>query len=192
MRSVNARVLVIAGYTLFIAGSLLASHLSDDFSGPQFLASSLVRALAQSMVMMPLSAIAIAGIEREFAGSASALFNMMRNLGGAVGIAVLQTFLTKREQFHSNILSSQVTPLVEATRKRIAQLVDYFMSHGISDSSFAYREALVAVGRDIRHEAFVLAFSDTIIMQSAVLGLAFVGALFMRKVSTAPVSGGAH
>jgi MFS transporter, DHA2 family, multidrug resistance protein len=192
MRSVDARWLVIAGYTLFIAGSLLASHLSDDFSGPQFLASSLVRALGQSMVMAPLSVIAIAGIEPELAGSASALFNMMRNLGGAVGIALLQTFLTKREQFHSAILSSQVTPLAQATRQRIAHLVDYFMSHGLSDSSFAYREALVAVGRDIRHEAFIVGFSDTIILQSAVLGLALVAALFMRKTSDAPVGGGAH
>src|SRR5258708_36442616 len=159
MRSVDARWLVIAGYILFIGGSLLASHLSDDFSGPQFLASSLVRALGQSMVMAPLSVISIAGIEPELAGSASALFNMMRNLGGAVGIGLLQTCLTKREQFHSAILTSQVTPFAQATRGRIAHLVDYFMSHGLSDSNFAYREALVAVGRDIRHEAVLVRFS---------------------------------
>ena len=70
MRSVDARRLVIAGYALFIIGSLLASRLSDDFSGPQFLSSSLVRALGQSMVMAPLSVIAVAGIESELAGSA--------------------------------------------------------------------------------------------------------------------------
>jgi DHA2 family multidrug resistance protein len=175
-----------------MAGSLLAAHLSDDFSGPQFLASSLVRALGQSMVMAPLSMIAIAGIEPELAGSASALFNMMRNLGGAVGIALLQTFLTKREQFHSAILSPQVTLLGPATRLRIARLVDYFMSHGLSDSSFAYREAVVAVGRDIRHEAFLLGFSDTIILQSAVLGIALLAAAFVRKTSNAPVDGGCH
>jgi DHA2 family multidrug resistance protein len=66
------------------------------------------------------------------------------------------------------------------------------MSHGLSDSSLAYREAVVAVGRDIRHEAFLVGFSDTIIMQSAVLGLALVAALFMGKISDAPVGGGAH
>ena len=192
MRSVDARWLVIAGYTLFIAGSLLASSLSDDFSGRQFLASSLVRALGQSMVMTPLSIISIAGIESELAGSASALFNMMRNLGGAVGIALLQTFLTKREQFHSVILSAQVTPFAQATRQRLANLVDYFMSHGLSDSGFAYREAIVEVGRNIRHEAFLLGFGDTIIMQSAVLGIALVAALFMRKISNTPVGGGGH
>jgi MFS transporter, DHA2 family, multidrug resistance protein len=192
MQRVDSRWLVIAGYTLFIAGSLLAMHLSDDFSGPQFLSSSLVRALAQMMTMAPLSAIAIAGIEHEQAGSASALFNAMRNLGGAVGIAVIQTFLTKREQFHSAVLSSQVTLLNESTRQRLEHLSRYFLSSGVSDAAAAYREAVVALGRDIRHEAFLLGFSDTIIMQSSVLGLGLAAVLFLRKVSGASAGGQGH
>jgi DHA2 family multidrug resistance protein len=192
MQRVDSRWLVIVGYTLFIAGSLLAMNLSDDFSGPQFLSSSLVRALAQMMTMAPLSAIAIAGIEHEQAGSASALFNAMRNLGGAVGIAVIQTFLTKREQFHSAVLSSQVTLLNESTRQRLEHLSRYFLSSGVSDAAAAYREAVVALGRDIRHEAFLLGFSDTIIMQSSVLGLGLAAVLFLRKVSGASAGGQGH
>jgi DHA2 family multidrug resistance protein len=192
MQRIEARWLVIAGYSLFIAGSLLAMHLSDDFSGPQFLSSSLVRALAQVMTMAPLSAIAIAGIEHEQAGSASALFNAMRNMGGAVGIAVIQTFLTKREQFHSAILSSQVTLLDPNTRQRLAHLTAYFLNSGVSDTATAYHEALVAVGREIRHEAFLLGFSDTIIMQSAVLGLGLMAVWFVRRVSQSPAGGQAH
>jgi len=184
--------LVIIGYTLFSGGSLLAMRLSDDFSGRQFLASSLVRALAQAMTMAPLSAIAIAGIGPELAGSASALFNATRNLGGAVGIALLQTLLTKREQFHSNVLSSQVTVLAPDTRQRLDGLVDYFLAHGTSDRGTAYREAVVAVGRGIRHQAFMLGFSDTIIVQSAVLGLGLATALFLRKSSISSPPGGAH
>jgi DHA2 family multidrug resistance protein len=192
MQRVDTRRLVVVGYMLFIAGSLLAMRLSDDFAGPQFLSSSLVRALAQVLTMAPLSAIAIAGIEREHAGSASALFNAMRNMGGAVGIAMIQTFLTKREQFHSAILSSQVTLLDESTRQRIEHLAGYFLSSGVSDSSMAYREAVVAVGRGIRHQAFLLGFSDTIIMQSAVLGLGLAAVLFLRKVSQVPAGGQGH
>jgi DHA2 family multidrug resistance protein len=188
MQRVDSRWLVIVGYILFIAGSLLAFRFSDDFSGPQFLSSSLVRALAQVMTMAPLSAIAIAGIEHEYAGSASALFNAMRNMGGAVGIAVIQTFLTKREQFHSAVLSSQVTLLDESTRQRLGHLTGYFLSSGVSDTAVAYRDAVVAVGRGIRHQAFLLGFSDTIIMQSAVLGLGLAAVLLVRKVS--PVSAG--
>jgi len=192
MQRVDSRRLIIGGYILFIAGSLLATRLSDDFSGPQFLSSSLVRALAQVMTMAPLSAIAIAGIEHEQAGSASALFNAMRNLGGAVGIAVIQTFLTKREQFHSAILSSQVTLLDQSTRQRLDHLAARFLSSGVSDTAVAYRDAVVAVGRDMRHQAFLLGFSDSIIMQSAVLGLGLVAVLFVRKVSQVYVGGHGH
>jgi MFS transporter, DHA2 family, multidrug resistance protein len=192
MQRVDTRRLVIVGYVLFIAGSLLAMKLADDFSGPQFLSSSLVRAVAQVMTMAPLSAIAIAGIEHEHAGSASALFNAMRNLGGAVGIAVIQTFLTKREQFHSAVLSSQVTLLDQSTRQRLEHLVHYFLSSGVSDPAAAYREAVVAVGRDIRHQAFLLGFGDTIIMQSAVLGLGLAAVLFFRRGSQVTGGGQGH
>ena len=47
---------------------------------------------------------------------------MMRNLGGAIGIAALQTFLTKREQFHSNLLNQSVSALEPATRDRVDEL----------------------------------------------------------------------
>jgi DHA2 family multidrug resistance protein len=192
MRRVPARALVITGYSLFIGGSLLAMFLSDDFSGPEFLGSSLVRALAQAMTMAPLSAIAIAGIESEYAGSASALFNAFRNMGGAIGIAMLQTLLTKREQFHSDILSSQVTLFAAAARQRLDQLVDYFMAHGASNRGFAYREAVVEVGRTVRHQAFMLGFSDTIIIQSSVLGLGLAAVLCLRSAPNSSGAGGAE
>jgi DHA2 family multidrug resistance protein len=192
MQRVQARALVIFGYSLFIGGSLLAMSLSDDFSGTEFLGSSLVRALAQAMTMAPLSAIAIAGIEPQYAGSASALFNAMRNLGGAVGIALLQTLLTKREQFHSDVLSSQVTLLATATRQRLDRLVDYFLAHGTSDRDLANGEAALAIGRVIRHQAFMLGFSDVIIIQSAVLGLGLAAVLFLRGTSRSPAKGESH
>jgi DHA2 family multidrug resistance protein len=181
IRVVAPKYLVIAGYTLFIVGSLLATRLSGDFSGPQFIFSSLVRALAQSMVMMPLSAIAVAGIEREYAGSASALFNMGRNLGGAIGIAVLQTFLTKREQFHSDVLTSQVSLLSAATRARLEQFSSFFMGHLSAAPALAQHEAVIATARVLRRQAMIMAFDDTIILQSALLGLALIGILFLKK-----------
>ena len=190
MRRVDARLLVIVGFALFSGGSLLAMALSDDFSGPQFLSSSLVRAIAQAMTMAPLMAIAIDGIEPEFAGSASALFNAIRNMGGAVGIAVVQTFLTKREQFHSNVLSSQVTLLGQSSRLRLERLAGYFQAHGVSDPALALREAVVAVGRGIQHQAFLLGYGDTVVMQAAVLALGFAAVLFLRKPSISAAAGG--
>jgi MFS transporter, DHA2 family, multidrug resistance protein len=191
MKRVDPRWLVGVGFVLFIAGSLLATDFSGDFSGPQFLSSSLVRAVAQSMVMTPLSAIAVAGIQREHAGSAAALFNMVRNLGGAIGIALLQTFLTKREQFHSNVLTEQISLLGDATRTRLDQLTSRFMARGVSDPAYARHEAVVAIGRVIRRQASMLAYSDTIILQSGLLGLALLAVLLLKRATVAS-SGEAH
>jgi MFS transporter, DHA2 family, multidrug resistance protein len=71
--------------------------MTSDYAVDQLLWPNIVRAVGQALVLTPLLAIATTGIEKVNAGSASALFNMMRNLDGAVGIAALQNFLTKRE-----------------------------------------------------------------------------------------------
>ena len=140
--------------------------------------------------MTPMSAIAVAGIERAYAGSASALFNMIRNMGGAIGIAVLQTFLTKREQFHSDVLTAQVSLLNDATRTRLDQLTARFVALG-ADHDTARHEAMIMVGRIVRRQANMLAFSDTIILQSALLGLALIAVLLLKKAQVGS-AGEAH
>jgi DHA2 family multidrug resistance protein len=191
VKFVDPRHLVIGGYGLFILGSLLAVPMSGDFSGPQFIFSSLVRAVAQSAVMMPMTALAIAGIEREYAPSASALFNMVRNLGGAIGIAVLQTFVTRREQYHSDILTSQVSQLGEAARERLQSLTGYFLQHVTADPSIARHEAVIATGRVLQRQALILGLSDAVILQSVLLGVALIAVCCFRKTGAGP-AGEAH
>jgi DHA2 family multidrug resistance protein len=148
-----------------------------------------VRAVGQALAFTPLTAIATAGIEQENAGSASALFNMMRNLGGAVGIAALQTFLTKREQFHSNILTNSVSVFEEATRARIANLTNYFMNHEVSDQTLATHKAIVAIASDVRTQANIMAFSDTFYLLGVALVIALAASLLLKKPGH--LSGGA-
>ena len=71
---------------------------------------------------------------------------MMRNLGGAIGTAMLATIVTKREQFHSNIIGQSVDLGREEVRSRIAQLTDYFMAHGVTDPAAARHQAIIALG----------------------------------------------
>ncbi len=132
-------------------------------------------------MLTPLSAVATSGIEHENAGSASGLFNMMRNLGGAVGIAVLQTFLTKREQYHSNVLSQSVSLLEQATRNRLDQLTQYFVNHGVIDRSDAINRAYVAIGHIVQKQAFILAFSDTFYLLGATLIVALLATVLLKK-----------
>ena len=109
---------------------------------------------------------------------------MMRNLGGAIGIAALQTFETKREQFHSNVLMQAVSLFEPATRARIAALMRYFLDHGVADQALATHKAIVAIGLRVRQQASIMAFSDTFYLLGIALFIALVASLFFQKQST--------
>ena len=192
MKKFDPRILITSGFVLFAASSFLNIFLSADSAADQLLIPNIVRALGQALAFAPLSAIATAGIEAENAGSASALFNMMRNLGGAIGIAMLQTFLTKREQFHSNVLNQSVSLLDPATRARIDGLTGYFLSHGLADPAAAAHTALVAIGGTIRRQAFIMAFSDTFFLLGVALVLALAASLWLKRPDSGASAGGAH
>jgi MFS transporter, DHA2 family, multidrug resistance protein len=191
MKRFDPRLIIGIGFALFAASNFMNIYMTNDYASDQLFWPNIVRALGQALVMAPLSAVATAGIEAENAGSASGLFNMMRNLGGAVGIALLQTLLTKREQYHSNVLMQSVSLLEQATRTRIEQLTQYFMNHGVVDHAEASHRAVIAIGHVVQKQAFILAFSDTFYLLGAALIVALMAALLLRK-PTHLESGGAH
>ncbi len=190
MRNVDIRILIGIGFSLFAASNFMNIYMTFDYAGDQLFWANIVRAFGQALVMTPLSAVASAGIEAENAGSASGLFNMTRNLGGAIGIAVLQTLITKREQFHSNILMDSVSSFNEATRQRIADLTTYFQTHGIADFAVAQHEAIVAIGRIVRRQAFVMSYSDVFMLIGIGLVIGLIAALGLKK--GAGSAAGAH
>jgi MFS transporter, DHA2 family, multidrug resistance protein len=191
MKRVDPRIVIGVGFGLFAVSNFMNIYMTNDYASDQLFWPNVVRAIGQALVLTPLSAVATAGIEAENAGSASALFNMMRNLGGAIGIAVLQTLLTKREQYHSNVLMQSVSMLEQATRTRIEQLKQYFVNHGVTDRTDATHRALVAIGHIVQKQAFILAFSDTFYLLGATLIVALVAALLLKKPDHLE-SGGAH
>jgi DHA2 family multidrug resistance protein len=191
MKTIDARIVIGIGFTLFAASNFMNIYMTADYASDQLFWPNVVRALGQALVMAPLSSVATAGIEPENAGSASGLFNMMRNLGGAIGIAALQTFVTKREQYHSNVLSQSVSLFEQATRNRIDQLTQYFVNHGVIDRSDAAHRAYVAIGHVVQKQAFILAFSDTFYLLGATLIVALFATMLLKKPDGLS-SGGAH
>ena len=189
MRKFDARLVIGLGFALFAASNFMNIYMTIDTAADQLLWPNVVRALGQALVLAPLSAVASAGIEPENAGSASALFNMMRNLGGAIGIAGLQTFLTKREQFHSNILNQSVSVFDEATRVRLTQLVQYFLQHGVADPVTATNKALMAIGSRVQQQAFTMAFADTFYLLGAALVIALLATLLFKKAAHVSAAG---
>src|SRR5712672_2360887 len=191
MQRFDARIIIGIGFALFAGSNFMNIHMTNDYATDQLFWPNVIRALGQALVFAPLSAVATAGIEAENAGSASGLFNMMRNLGGAVGIAVLQTLLTKREHYHSNVLMTSVSLFEQATRTKIEKLTQYFMTHGVTDPGDASRRAFVAIGRIVQKQAFILAFSDLFFLLGAALIIALIAALLLKKPGQLE-SGGAH
>ena len=191
MKRFDARIIIGVGFVLFAVSNFMNIFMTANYAADQLFWPNIVRAIGQALVFAPLSAVATSGIEEENAGSASGLFNMMRNLGGAVGIAMLQTLLTKREQYHSNVLVQSVSLFEQATRARIEKLTQYFVNHGIIDHADATRRAVVAIGKTVQKQAFILAFSDTFFLLGIALIVALIAALLLKKPGKLD-GGGAH
>jgi DHA2 family multidrug resistance protein len=105
---------------------------------------------------------------------------------------MLATILTKREQFHSNIIGQSVTLYREEVRTRIAELTSYFQAHGVPDPAAAQHQAIVALGNLIKRQALIMGFSDTFAVIGVVLAIAAVVLLFARKVKIGAAGGGGH
>jgi DHA2 family multidrug resistance protein len=84
-----------------------------------------------------------------------------------------------------------VSLLEQATRARIEQLTQYFVSHGVTDRAEASHRAVVAIGHIVQKQAFVLAFSDTFYLLGAAMLVALVAGLLLEKPGQL-AGGGAH
>lgn len=187
MKQCDPRWIVALGFGLFAVSNFMNIHMTREYAAGQLLLPNVVRAVGQALILTPLSAVATAGIGGENSGSASSLFNMMRNLGGAFGIALLQTFQTKREQFHSNVLVQRVSIDNQAVRDRLDALTHYFIGHGVPDKAQAYHEAVVSIGKVVRQQANIMGFSDTFFLLGLALAVALLSALLLKPAR--PLSG---
>jgi MFS transporter, DHA2 family, multidrug resistance protein len=181
MKRVDARLITICGLIIFAFSCFMNAHMSPDYSGDQLWVPNIVRAIGQAIILTPLSAIAMTGIAKQDSAGASGLFNMTRNLGGAFGTALLATLVTKREQFHSNVIGSAVNLFRNSVRVRLAELTGYFLSHGVSDAAGAQQKAIIALGNIVRKQALIMGYADTFAALAVLLLLAAASLLFTRR-----------
>ncbi|MBS0657389.1 MAG: DHA2 family efflux MFS transporter permease subunit [Verrucomicrobia bacterium] len=156
---VDNRLLVGFGLCFFAFSCYLTGQMDRDVGDLQLRLPLAIRALGFPFVIVAITNIATAGIEQEQIASASGLFNMLRNLGGSVGIAVLGSLLTQREHFHSNHLGEAISLFSAATDERLTQLTSRFVALGY-DAVTAGRMALGAIDQTVRGQAFFLAYGD--------------------------------
>ena len=187
---IDNRILATVGLSLFAASCSMNTGMTAETAGPQLIAAQIVRALGQPLIMMTLTNFATAGIPLAQMPSASGLFNMMRNLGGSVGIATLATMLTNREHFHSARIGEAVSLYDNATRARLDQLAQNFIARGM-DAVAAQDAAIRSIDNIVRRESYIMAYNDAFLVLGVSL-LACVAFVWMGKKVLGGAGGGGH
>ena len=192
MQRFDIRYIASAGLALFALSAFMNIEMSLDYSGDQLFVPNIIRAIGQALTLAPLSAISLGSVAPQDAAAASGISNMMRNLGGAIGTALLATIVTKREQFHSNIIGQSVHLGREEVRTRIDQMTNFFLAHGISDPATAHQQAIISLGNIVKRQALVMGFSDAFAVVGVVLVLSGIAILLTGKPKGGAAAGGGH
>ena len=180
IKLVDIRLVIAIGGVLFSVSCFMNAFLDPDYARPQFIFANIIRSLGQPLFLIPLLSMATSDIPRREAGSASALFNMMRNLGGSVGIAMLSTLITNREHLHSVRIGSTVTTDSPYVTQRLDYANSLFLAKGL-DPATAKLDALKLLNSSIQEQSYLMAFSDAFYMIGAILGGSLLLLLFIPK-----------
>ncbi len=173
---VDLRVLLFCGLMLVGVGTMMNANLTVESGFWQFCVPQIVRGMGLIMCIIPASRIALGTLPPHEVGNASGLFNVMRNLGGAVGLALLDTVRDVREDFHWN----QLIPAIDTGREVVvAEIAKYqaMLSGHVADS---YHAAVAMLAQRVSQQAQVLAFND-IFLWLGLIYLASVPLVFMLK-----------
>jgi DHA2 family multidrug resistance protein len=188
MKRFDLRAMVCFGSLIFAASCWLNAYMSPDYAGDQFVFSNVIRALGQPFTIVPLSALATTLLLPKDAGDGSAVFNIARNLGGSVGTALLDTIVTRREQFHDFEIGAFINNFRPVVADRVQALATTFMDKGY-DSVTATQQAYAQMKNIVRDNAYVMAFSDAFLVVG--VGLLLGAVLVWLCHQAKPVPGAA-
>jgi len=159
MGKVDARKLLgmglaVGALTLYWLGSLNRDLGYWDIFWPQF-----IQGMGLGLLFVPLTTITMSPIPRENMGNATSIFNLMRNIGGSMGIATATTLLTRHRQQHTNTLIAHVDSYNPQARAMFEQLKAAFAAQGADLATAAERARLALFGM-VQREAMMLSFTD--------------------------------
>jgi DHA2 family multidrug resistance protein len=173
-RKVLAVGLVGASWTLFSLSQLNLQAGYWDIFWPQF-----IQGASLALLFVPLTTATMDPIPREEMGNATSMFNLMRNLGGSIGIACGTTFLFRQQQIHTHALGARVTAFNPQAQQWMNGIQSRMMSH-TADPALAARQSLGAMWGMVQRQASMLSFVDTF-RALAVIFLLVLPLLFLMK-----------
>jgi DHA2 family multidrug resistance protein len=183
-------VLVTGGLVLTVALAQLG-HMSVSTGESQLFWPLIIRSIGTGLMFLPLNLAAIGPIPREDVSAATGFFNLTRQLGGSLGVAMLSGVLDHRMAFHRATLVEHMTTTDPRVFDRVATLERVFTSHGFAAPD-AHLRALAILDGTIQRQASVLSFNDTFWV-TAMLVLSFLPLVFLLgKPARGASAAGAH
>ena len=174
-RKVLAVGLLLGAFSTYQLSRLNLDAGYWDLFWPQF-----IQGFGLSMVFVPLTTISMNPVPREAMGNATSLYNLMRNLGGSVGIAVIAMLNTRYAQAYTNILGAHAASGDAATAQTLQSMRSLFLSTG-SGPGLADRRAYAALFGMVERQAAMRAFVDLFQLLTLVFLLMIPLTLIMRK-----------
>lgn len=175
----SPRALVITGLLLYSASCLLDVALTADSVGHDFYASQILRGFAQMLAMMPLNQASMAAVAAQEAGEAAGLYNMARNLGGSIGLALLGVLIDRRQHLHDAALRESISANATLVQDQMASRAAAFIASS-GDIAHAQMQAMQQLADTIAREALVMTYSDCFLVLGVALAACVPLALVLK------------
>jgi len=168
-KKVSPVVLAGIGFSLFVIFVWLLSGMNMNTNVNAFFWPLILRGIGMGLLFIPLTTITIYTLDSRDIPQGTALSNMVRQIAGSIGIALMTTLVSVRSVFHYSRLSEKISIFNQATYDRLNAYTSLFMSKG-SDASSAQLTGVAALKGSVYKQAMVLTYNDVFLM----VGLFFV------------------
>ena len=190
---ISARTLVFIGTMGFIVSCLMMRNLSMDTGAQHIFWPLVLRGASMGFLFIPLTLATLMTLRGKEIGQGTGLFNLSRQLGGSVGIAVLSTFVTHQALTHRAALVAHITVYNPLAQYRLLEMQAFFMLKGAS-APLAYLRGLHLLDLTIQGQAAVLSFCDAFSLIALLFLVALPFLLLFKggKMSTRGKPGAGH
>ncbi|EMD2586644.1 TPA: DHA2 family efflux MFS transporter permease subunit [Salmonella enterica subsp. enterica serovar Newport] len=171
-KRINLRWLLMAGLGGFAFSMFLFTPITPQWGWQELLLPQAFRGVSQQFAMAPIVTLTLGSIPKERLKLASGVFNLTRNLGGAIGIALCGTILNSRSNFHYQRIGEKMVSVPQTVNEFITRYTAIFIQGG-SDGSAGPLAATKLLGQMMMQEAQTMAFADAFLLVSFLLFMAF-------------------
>ena len=183
-RKMDLRLMLSIGFGLFAVAMYLTAGLTNQAGYAELFVPQALRGVALMFCYLPANLIALGGVPQDKLKNAAGLYNLTRDLGGAIALAAIGTFMNERLHFHWNRLIEDINPAHPAVQHFLDTQANRLDSLLPGDAS---RAAVKLLANLVQREALVLTYNDVIM----IIGSLFVAGLFLMPLVNRPRVAGA-